>query len=61
MFGALARLIAAPVRIVNIPLDLAEKVMDDGLPSERTVSAPLRIIAETIESVGDEIDDGFDE
>jgi hypothetical protein len=61
MFGALARLIAAPVRIVNIPLDLAEKVMDDGLPSERTVSAPLRIIAETIEEVGDEIDDGFDE
>lgn len=52
MFG---KLLAAPFRIVNVPLRVFEKLVADD---ERSISKPLEAVAESIEEAvdGDEDD-----
>jgi hypothetical protein len=47
----LGKLLALPIRLVNVPLTAAEKLMDSatGTKSERVVSLPLESLAQAVE------------
>jgi hypothetical protein len=51
MFG---KLLALPVRLVNVPARAIEKLVDPDAPKEdRFISAPLESLAEAIEEAAD--------
>lgn len=52
MFG-LGKLLALPVRLINLPMTLADKLMDGDDDKERMFSAPLESLAETVEEAVD--------
>lgn len=50
----LGKLIAAPARLVNVPIRVIEKVVDpDDNPEDRFLSVPLEAIAKALEEVVD--------
>lgn len=50
MFG-FGKLLATPIRLLNVPLRAAEKLLNDD--DDRVVSAPLEAIAEAVEEAVD--------
>ena len=55
MFG---KLLAAPLRLLNVPFRATEKLLGDDEPKdERILSAPLEAVAESVEEAIDGEDD----
>ncbi len=54
----IGKLLAAPVRLLNVPLRAAEKIVDpDDRKDDRILSVPLEAVAEAIEEAVEPDDD----
>ncbi len=50
MFG---KLLALPIRVVNVPFRVAEKLVEADNPEDRILSVPLEAVAEAVEEAAD--------